>query len=138
MNVRRFAIDAQTKDAAFAAALLSKVGRGVLELSHGDAYRRLVESARASGRRIADVERETLGVTHAEVGACLLDVWGLPSSIVDAVRFHHDPTAAPPATRLIAHAVHVADALANDATVDPSAFDGVGLAACVAQWIAGA
>ena len=32
-----------------------------------------------------------LGVTHAEIGAYLLGIWGLPYSIVEAVAHHHTP-----------------------------------------------
>jgi HD-like signal output (HDOD) protein len=34
----------------------------------------------------------TTGATHAEVGAYLLGLWGLPTSIVEAVALHHTPT----------------------------------------------
>ena len=34
-------------------------------------------------------EQEVLGIDHAEVGACLLEHWNLPGSLVEAVRWHH-------------------------------------------------
>jgi HD-like signal output (HDOD) protein len=34
-----------------------------------------------------------LGATHAQVGAYLLGLWGLPRPIVDAVARHHDDSA---------------------------------------------
>ena len=33
-------------------------------------------------------------MSHAEVGAHLLELWGLPHTIVEAVAFHHRPEAA--------------------------------------------
>ena len=38
-----------------------------------------------------DAERQVFGATHAEVGAYLLGLWGLPNPIIEAVAFHHDP-----------------------------------------------
>jgi putative nucleotidyltransferase with HDIG domain len=38
-------------------------------------------------------EREVLSVDHAEVGACLLDLWDIPESVTRAVRLHHAPDA---------------------------------------------
>jgi HD-like signal output (HDOD) protein len=37
------------------------------------------------------VEREVGGYTHAEVGAYLFSLWGLPETVVEAVAGHHDP-----------------------------------------------
>jgi HD-like signal output (HDOD) protein len=36
-------------------------------------------------------EKSTWGVTHAEIGAFLLGLWGLPFQIVEAVANHHAP-----------------------------------------------
>jgi HD-like signal output (HDOD) protein len=32
-----------------------------------------------------------LGVTHAELGAYLIGIWGLPDLVVESVAFHHKP-----------------------------------------------
>ena len=32
-----------------------------------------------------------MGASHAEVGAYLLGLWGLPDPIVEAVLYHHEP-----------------------------------------------
>lgn len=42
---------------------------------------------------IHDAEQNILGVTHAEVGAYLMGLWGLPEPIVEAIAFHHKPSA---------------------------------------------
>ncbi|MCA9422214.1 MAG: HDOD domain-containing protein, partial [Nitrospira sp.] len=31
--------------------------------------------------------------THAEIGAYLLGLWGIPTSVIEAVAFHHRPSA---------------------------------------------
>jgi HD-like signal output (HDOD) protein len=36
-------------------------------------------------------EQQIFLVTHAEVGADLLGIWGLPDSIVEAAAYHHRP-----------------------------------------------
>lgn len=40
-----------------------------------------------------DAELKTIGVTHSEVGAYLLGIWGLPYPLVEALAFHHTPRA---------------------------------------------
>jgi hypothetical protein len=39
---------------------------------------------------VQEVERDRSGITHAEVGAHLLALWGLPHGVTEAVARHHD------------------------------------------------
>jgi HD-like signal output (HDOD) protein len=88
---RRMAAPA-IRDLAGIAALLHDVGLLVIaaqpELSRAvDTY---AERA-AVGNELA--ERTVLGTSHAEVGAYLLELWGLPRAIAAAVADHHtDPS----------------------------------------------
>ncbi len=88
---RKLFDDPLRADAAATAALLLDVGSLAL-LSRMPADH-AVNLTVAAERRIPvhEVERERLGVTHAEVGAYLLGLWGLPHEIIDAVARHHDP-----------------------------------------------
>jgi HD-like signal output (HDOD) protein len=58
-------------------------------------------------------EKEVLGATHAEVGACLLGLWGLPHAIVEATAWHHTPAEVHTETFTLLAAVHGASALAG-------------------------
>jgi hypothetical protein len=42
-----------------------------------------------------EAERVIIGASHAEIGAYLLGIGGLPYSIVEAVAHHHDPERVP-------------------------------------------
>ncbi len=59
---------------------------------------------------IEAAERELLDADHAEVGGLLLEMWGVPTSITEAVGAHHSPSYArdDPAT-----VVSLASAIAN-------------------------
>ena len=59
----------------------------------------------------ATAEREIFGVTHAEVGAYLLGLWGIPFPIVEAVAFHHRPSEVAPESRALVGAIHIASGL---------------------------
>jgi HD-like signal output (HDOD) protein len=58
---------------------------------------------------LAEAERQVFGVSHAEVGAYLLGLWGLPSKVVEAVAWHHVPT--PTARFDLTTALHAAEAI---------------------------
>jgi len=43
------------------------------------------------GRNIVDIERETIGVSHTDLGLWLMDAWDMPKEIIEAVTEHHNP-----------------------------------------------
>ena len=62
-------------------------------------YVRALERKKELKGDSAAAEREIFGVTHAEVGAYLLGLWGIPFPIVEAVAFHHRPNEVAPESR---------------------------------------
>lgn len=54
-------------------------------------YRNILAAANAEKmRRFTDIERERLGLDHAEAGASLAESWLLPEDVVQAIRRHHE------------------------------------------------
>jgi HD-like signal output (HDOD) protein len=96
------------------AGMVHDVGKLVLLDSGAKAYANIVDQALSSGRPQWEIEREVFGASHAEVGACLLGLWGLPMPIVEAVAWHHRPSDCPAQSFGPLTAVHVANALATD------------------------
>lgn len=74
---------------AFVAGLLSEVGIVAAMRSITEEYSVALRASRATGRRLADVEIETFGMSHATMGAELLRGWGLPSNVCAGVAAHH-------------------------------------------------
>ncbi len=115
---------------AFSAAMLKDIGALVLHTRLGDPFGRMVQQARDSRRPITEVETEALGLSHAELGAYLLSIWGLPYTIVEAVAHHHCPQRAGSTTFDTVCAVHVGTALAEEmmpADGDRHVGSGIGL-----------
>ncbi|RMF74339.1 MAG: HDOD domain-containing protein [Acidobacteria bacterium] len=96
---------------AFAAGMVHDAGILVLARNMPDEYARVVARARAEDRPLHELEREMLGVDHQAVGAYVMNLWGLPSPVVEAVAFHHAPGASGDTVFSALTAVHVADAL---------------------------
>lgn len=97
-------------------AFLHDIGKLVLAVRLPDLFERSLRVSREQHRPLHGVEAELMGVSHAEIGAYLLNLWGLSRSIVDAVCHHHNPPKTPPPGEGLEMAgiVHIADALANE------------------------
>lgn len=77
----------------FTAGVLHDIGMLVLASRAPTMLMTAMLHAERSGVPFHVAEAELHGVTHAEVGAYLLGLWGLPWSLVESVGMHHSPDA---------------------------------------------
>jgi putative nucleotidyltransferase with HDIG domain len=75
----------------FAAGLLHDVGLLVLASEDSEALSSILACAAREHRPVHEVERELHICGHAEIGAHLLALWGLPQAVTEAVARHHEP-----------------------------------------------
>jgi HD-like signal output (HDOD) protein len=130
-------------DDAFLAGVLHDVGELVLAAQRPEWFR--AHRARSAERGILphDAEVELYGVSHAEVGAYLVGLWGLPFGIVEAIAHHHVPGRAGerPALDVLA-AVHIAECLIDQtsegagmaARLDGALVERLGMARRLEEW----
>jgi len=106
----------EVASASVTAALLHDAGKLVLAARLPQPFELALRTALEQARPAYAVEEEVIGTSHAEVGAYLLSLWGLPRPVVDAVWNHHRPSAAdPPSEGLDVLAItHFASALADE------------------------
>ncbi len=103
--------DANLAHDAFTAGLLHDIGKLALAVNFEEQYRQALNEARAQNVPAWEIEKKIFGATHAEAGAYLLSLWGLPASVIDAVASHHLPARELPGRFTPATAVHLANAL---------------------------
>ena len=103
--------DKWVTDASFTAGLLHDIGKLTLASRLPNRYRKAASRAQTNGVPQWQAERELMGASHAEVGAYLLALWGIPNPIVEAVAFHHHPSQSLGRTISPVTMVHVANAL---------------------------
>jgi diguanylate cyclase (GGDEF)-like protein len=115
-------------DEAFVAGLLLDLGALAVRMAWPERADRIAQAVAAGAMQDA-AERAELDLSQPELGAHLLERWGLPQSIVLAVRHHRQPEAltndvAEPVrqlTRLVEHAAVVARCLRHDPRGDDTA-----------------
>jgi putative nucleotidyltransferase with HDIG domain len=103
---------------AFTAGLLHDIGKLALALNFEEQYQGALKLAEKQKLHASEVEAQVFGATHAETGAYLLSVWGLPLPIVEAVARHHNPARSMDKVFSATTALHLAEQL--EYTEDPS------------------
>jgi len=103
------ALKVKAAEETFTAALLHDVGKMVMGRFVADKLA-AIEEAAGEDTAFDAAERQVLGVDHAEIGARLMEKWGLPAEMVAAVRWHHDPDRAETPSPIV-DIVHVSNVL---------------------------
>jgi putative nucleotidyltransferase with HDIG domain len=96
---------------AFTAGLLHDIGKLALALNFEEQYHGALKLAEKQKLSPVEVEAQVFGATHAETGAYLLAVWGLPLPIVEAVARHHAPASSLEKHFSATTALHIAERL---------------------------
>jgi len=112
------------------AALLHDIGKLIIAERAPDQFVRALEGSRREKQPLHVMEEQLMGVSHAEVGAYLLGLWGLPYPVIEAVAHHHRPQRAKPEKLDMVVGVYLADALARQSgrtteKSDPHASGGI-------------
>ena len=81
----------QIVEEVFVSSLLLKIGILLLAKNYNLKFEQAIKIATETSTFLTDAEKRIYACSHAEIGAYLLSIWGLPGEIVDAVAFHMYP-----------------------------------------------
>jgi HD-like signal output (HDOD) protein len=114
-------------DIAMVAGILHDVGKLIMAWKLPPRFKKLMAEAREEQCPLYKVEEREYGFSHAEIGAYLLGLWGLPYAVVEAVALHHAPHRVPHQTFDATSAVYIANLLAHelDSSTPPSGENGL-------------
>ncbi|HEY1171438.1 MAG TPA: HDOD domain-containing protein [Verrucomicrobiae bacterium] len=104
---------------SYVAGLVHDVGVIVMSSAFPDHFRLIYCGSQPLLDDRRPLEREILGIDHAELGALYLQQHRLPEAMVESARFHHEPEMAQNYQVTVA-AVQIADGIAHDAGLDVS------------------
>ncbi|MCJ7531493.1 MAG: response regulator [Anaerolineales bacterium] len=128
--------DKKQTNNAFIAGALHDVGKLILADNLPQLYLGANKRAIMENKEFVHIEQEVFGTTHAQVGSYLFGLWGLSSSIVNAVAFHHEPSGSAVEDLPVLLAVHVANVIDYQLHTDqpkigiPPPFDTAFLKSC--------
>lgn len=86
------------------------------------------------GITLTEAEYVLYHTSHAEIGAYLLGIWGLPENLVEIVCFHHHPSNSVPKVFGPLSMVHISDHILNQGILDQNYVDELKLTEKVIRW----
>jgi HD-like signal output (HDOD) protein len=98
---------------AFLAGLMHEIGRFILIDNFPMAFQTACDSARQTRSPLAAGLRETLQATPSQVGAYVLELWGLPNRVVDAIGALDNPAEGQTDGMTLRAALYIADHIAS-------------------------
>ena len=120
-------VPVEFSEGAFVAGLFHDLGRLLMATSLSEEYEaieRIIAGAEDRSAQARDhIEREILGITHAELSASALTKWNLPPPVIAAVTSHHHPGRARDGKVPLALAVQVADEMADQLSAGVSEYE---------------
>jgi putative nucleotidyltransferase with HDIG domain len=141
---REYGCDADMVGQSFTAGMLHDIGKLLLAANLPEEFKAALTLSQKDTLQLCDAENAVFGANHAELGACLLGIWGLPTAIVEAVALHHYPIRFLSKQFCPLTAVHVANALEHEshkevpaapvATVDSNYLAELGLTDRLDAW----
>ena len=106
--------DPKVAEDSFTAGLLHDIGQIILATRCTEDFGRAIAKSQQEGIPLIEAEIEIIGATHAEIGGLLLELWGLPDPIVEAITFHTSPSLSSQNEFSALTAVHVANYFSED------------------------
>jgi len=100
-------------DECSTAGILHEIGKLVLLAEMPRPHAELLASLSNAPVNLLSAERERFGCTHAELGAYLMSIWGLPHPLIHAVAFHDSPAESVEDCFSSLTIIHTADALVS-------------------------
>jgi HD-like signal output (HDOD) protein len=72
----------------FTVAILHNIGKLVIAVYFKNEHKEIIALKKSKNIKTGKAEERVLGITHAEIGALILEKFNIPKDICDAVRFH--------------------------------------------------
>ncbi|GHV83047.1 ATP-binding protein [Spirochaetia bacterium] len=109
--VKNFSKDKTIIDDVYVGGILHDMGKIIFDNAHPGLVAKMKNFCSEKSIPDATLEDVSAGMNHAEIGGMLAEKWNLPEILVTAIRYHHDPTAAPKNTRAVVDVVYLANML---------------------------
>ena len=113
MLARSFKRKKELLDDVYVGGILHDLGQIVIASLHPDLLDRITKICKEKAIPAKLLEDFSVGLNHAEVGALIARKWNFPEQLISAIRYHHEPSQAPPEHRDIVACVYMANVVCD-------------------------
>jgi len=106
---KNFKNDKNLIDDVYVGGILHDMGKIVFSNVHPELLEKIKSISVEKNLPTSTFENLSSGMNHAEIGAMIAEKWNFPDGLVMAIRYHHDPEAAPLEKRDLIDAVYLAN-----------------------------
>jgi len=96
-------------DDVFVCAILHDMGKIVFSTVHPELLDKIRAFCMERNIPIATLEDLSAGMNHTSIGALIAEKWNFPNNLIMAIRYHHNPSAAPTEYRELVECVYLAN-----------------------------
>jgi putative nucleotidyltransferase with HDIG domain len=107
--VKNFKRDKNLLDDAYVGGILHDMGKIIFSNIHPELLAKIKEFCDEKNLPASTFEDLSAGMNHAEIGALIAEKWNFPEGLSTAIRYHHDPAAAPAAFKDLAETVYLSN-----------------------------
>lgn len=100
-------------DDAYVGGILHDIGKIIFANIQPDLLEKMQEFCKEKQIEANYFENITAGMNHAGIGALIAQKWNFPDSLVEAIKFHHEPLSCTKDYRDVVFIVYLANALCN-------------------------
>lgn len=100
-------------DDAYVGGVLHDIGKIVFSSVHPDLLTKIQNFSSARDISPGLFEDLSAGYNHAEIGAKIAEKWNFSDSLVEAIRYHHEPNGCRPEYRLSVYCVYLGAAMCD-------------------------
>jgi putative nucleotidyltransferase with HDIG domain len=107
--VKNFRKNRDLLDDVYVGGILHDMGKIIFSSVHPDLLNKIKSFCAEKNFAPSIFEDLAAGMNHAEIGALIAEKWNFPEDLVNAIRYHHDPTSSPAEARDLVSAVYIAN-----------------------------
>jgi len=107
--VKNFKQDNNLLDDVYVGGILHDMGKIIFSNVHPELLNKIKGFCSDKNVPSSTFEDLSAGMNHAELGALIAEKWNFPERLVSAIRYHHDPDAAPSDCKDLVDAVYLAN-----------------------------
>jgi HD-like signal output (HDOD) protein len=100
--------------------LLHDIGKIIFCVYFPNEYAEVLKKTANEQTPLHEIEKECLGLDHAEMAYLLMKQWNLPVNLIQPVRYHHNPSACPKEQVGMAMIVYVANFICHQSGIGRS------------------